>query len=278
MPLKRDVFRPPLSAETMHLLQTLPRLYFNPLIFGLDNVDPSQPHLFVGNHTIYGVMDAPLYAVALYRETGVFPRGLGDRFHFKIPVWRRFLEKFGVVEGTPENCVRLMKAGDDILVYPGGGREVCRRKGEIHNLIWKERYGFARLAIKYGYPILPIASLGPDYAYSIFLDGGDVVKSRPGRLLSKIPGLLDLVREGEAIPPLARGLGLSVLPRPERFYCYFGRAIDTAPYKGFENDPKVLEEVRETAADAINEMMASLKKYRQSDPEVGLVRRILNKF
>ncbi|MBI9076697.1 MAG: acyltransferase family protein [Desulfatibacillum sp.] len=278
MPKKNDRFKPPFSAEFMDLLQVLPNWYFKPLIFGLDNVDASRPHLYVGNHTIYGVMDAPLYTVALYKKTGVFMRGLGDRFHFEIPGWKHFLEAFGVVEGSPENCARLMEAGEDILVFPGGGREVCRRKGEQHNLIWKERAGFARLAVEYGYPIVPIASLGPDYAFSILLDGEDVMESLPGRLLTRIPGFRELVRDGEAIPPLARGLGLSVLPRPERFYFYFGQAIETEPFAGGADDPQTVLEVREKTALAINTMMESLKNYRKSDPEQGLVRRILNRF
>jgi hypothetical protein len=35
-----------------------------------------------------------------------------------------------------------------VLVYPGGGREVAKRKGEKYQLLWKERVGFARLAIE----------------------------------------------------------------------------------------------------------------------------------
>ena len=278
MSLNTKLFKPPLSAEVMHRLQALPRWYFKPLIFGLDNVDTSRPHLYVGNHTIYGVMDAPLYAVALYRETGVYVRGLGDRFHFKVPGWRHFLEKFGVVEGSPENCARLMDAGENILVFPGGGREVCRRKGEQHTLIWKERAGFAKLALEYGYPIVPVASLGADYAFSIFLDGGDVMHSLPGKLMARIPGFRDLVRNGEAIPPLARGLGLSILPRPERLYCYFGQALDTEAYAGHEDDPEAVMEIRERTASAINTMMESLRNYRENDPGPGLVRKILTRL
>jgi hypothetical protein len=38
-----------------------------------------------------------------------------------------------------------------VLVFPGGGREVTKRKGEAHKVIWKERTGFARMAIEHGY-------------------------------------------------------------------------------------------------------------------------------
>lgn len=48
-----------------------------------------------------------------------------------------------MVLGTPENCAALMQAGQSILVFPGGGREVMRRKGEAYRLIWKRCRGGA---------------------------------------------------------------------------------------------------------------------------------------
>jgi hypothetical protein len=41
----------------------------------------------------------------------------------------------GVVLGTPEGCAELMVCGESIPVFPGGGREVCKRKGEKCELI-----------------------------------------------------------------------------------------------------------------------------------------------
>ena len=49
-----------------------------------------------------------------------------------------------------------------MLVFPGSGREVTKRKGEAYKVIWKERTGFARMAIEHGYPITPFASVGPE--------------------------------------------------------------------------------------------------------------------
>ena len=64
-----------------------------------------------------------------------------------------------MVLGSPEYCAALMEAGQHILVFPGGGREVMRRKGEAYQLIWKQRTGFARLAIEHGYDIIPFGSV-----------------------------------------------------------------------------------------------------------------------
>jgi len=49
-----------------------------------------------------------------------------------------------------------------VLVFPGGAPEVNKRRGEKYQLMWKERIGFARLAIQYSYPIVPFAAVGAE--------------------------------------------------------------------------------------------------------------------
>ena len=63
-----------------------------------------------------------------------------------------------------------MKAGENILLFPGGAREVAKRKGEAYQLVWKKRLGFVRLAVEHSYRILPFASVGQEDAFSIILD------------------------------------------------------------------------------------------------------------
>ena len=75
------------------------------------------------------------------------------------------------MEGTPENCAQLMRQGESILVFPGGSREVFKRKGEQYRLMWKERLGFARLAMAYRCTIVPFAAVGADDCYDIVFDG-----------------------------------------------------------------------------------------------------------
>ena len=44
------------------------------------------------------------------------------------PVWRRLLSNLGTVNGTRENTRQLLVDGEAVLVFPGGGREVARRR------------------------------------------------------------------------------------------------------------------------------------------------------
>lgn len=132
-----------LSAEQLWRLTAPLRLYFSPRFYGLEKIDPAKPTLLVGNHTIYGVLDVPLLIAQIYRDKGLLIRTLADHAHYDIPGWRSMLDRVGGVEGTRENCSALMERRDHVMVFPGGAREVSKRKGEQYQLTWKRRTGFA---------------------------------------------------------------------------------------------------------------------------------------
>lgn len=257
-------FTPP-SAKALELALWPLTRWFDPQFFGLENVDPETPSLYVGNHTIFGIIDSPLLFSGLYTKTGVYLRSLGDHYHFRVPIWGDVLIKYGSVPGTPENCHRLMAGRRNILVFPGGAREVAKRRGEENRLTWKNRTGFARMAIEHQYPIVPFASLGADDMYTILYDANDFKKSWLGHRLLDNKKLAGLLRDGDLIMPLVRGIGLSPIPRPERFYFMFGEPISTAPFAGQADSKSAQWELREQVADAIDRMMAELKAYRKTD-------------
>jgi len=268
-------FRPP-PPETLWKLAAPLRAYHRPRFFGLDNIDAKRPTLLVGNHTIFGMLDIPHLGLAIYRERGVMVRSLGDRVHFQIPGWGDLLKNIGAVVGTRENCTKLMQAGAHVLVFPGGGREVAKRRGEAYKLIWKERTGFARMAIEHGYPITPFASVGPEECFDILLDANDVMKSPLGKFLDRTGITKKFLRGGEAIPPIARGLGFTMIPRPERFYFSVGAPIDTTRFAGRQDDPEALHTLREEVRIAVEDGIAKLLKIREKDPRRTLMGTLLH--
>lgn len=241
-----------------------------PRFYGLERVPRDRPALFVGNHTLMGVLDAPLLVLGLYDRCGVFVRPLGDHIHFQIPVWRDLLSRFGTVDGTRENCRALMRARESILVFPGGGREVFKRRGERYHLIWKQRTGFARLAIEFGYPVVPFAAVGADDCFDIVVDGNDLMRTPIGPLIEEYSPRPD------TIPPLLRGLGPTPLPRPERFYFWFGKPIETSAYRGCARDESVCFAVRERVRRAVQTGMRSLQAARSRDPDRELAARLVH--
>lgn len=270
-------FTPP-PLHTVEKALRLQKAYFDPVFFGLGNVDKDRPALYVSNHTIYGGLDGPLIYLALYEEKGIVIRSLGDHFHFKIPGWRELMRNAGTVEGTRENCHRLMEGGEHILVYPGGGREVAKRKGEQYKLAWKTRTGFARMAMEHGYPIIPVASLGADDAYDIHYDAYDFKASKLGQKLLANKTINRLLRNGDVIMPFSTGVGFTPLPRPERFYFSFGEPIETAPYQGVAHDREAQWKVRNQVMNALESELENLKTIRYKDRDMGFLRKIFSHY
>jgi len=256
-------FKPPTLAM-LRLWFAPARGWHRPSFIGVEHVDPSRPTLFVGNHTLYAVQDIPHIQYELKRVHGIFPRTLSDRIHFLVPAWRDLLTAFGCVEGTRVNCRALMRAGQHLMVFPGGQREVFKHKNEAYRLVWKERIGFVQLAAAAGYPIVPFASLGADESLHIAVDGPDIMSSPIGKLL-QATGIADkYLRGGEALPPLVRGLGLTWIPEPVRFFVSFGPPISTSAYRRRAKDVAAMQELRAKVASSIEAQLEFLQGMRRS--------------
>ena len=264
----------PTPAELDRALRVLEpfRILSAPKCFGMENIPEKGPMLLVGNHTIYGVLDVPMMWRELYLQKGIFLRALGHHFHFRVPIWRDFILRYGVVEGTRENCSALMDAGQPILVFPGGGREVAKRKGEKYKLIWKERIGFARMAIKHGCPIVPFSAVGAEENFDIVWDADNLAASPIGPLLQRL-GLSD-----EMFLPIAKGIGPTPIPRPQRLYFRFGQPISTAELAGdFENTATCLA-LREKVRAEVEFGIAWLRQQRKTDPKRNFLPRVVSEL
>ena len=267
------LFRPSSIAE-MQRRYRFGHWYFRPTFLGSDQLDMSRPGLFVGNHTLYGILDVPYILQHLFvKNNGQSVRSLGDKSHFAVPIWRESLQANGMVLGDPAVCDALMEAGESVLVFPGGSREVMKRQGEKYRLVWKQRLGFVRMAIKHGYDIIPFASLGPDDCYDILLDADDVLQNTAAQKAISMFKLDNILRGGDVIPPISRGLGPTLIPRPQRFYTSFGARIPTA---GLGTDEETLWAVREQVAASIYAQLDDLQAHRVEDKKSwGWLRRQL---
>lgn len=258
-----EAFTPP-SRAAVWAMTAPARAYFRPRFFGLERIRPHRKTLFVGNHTIYGLLDAPLLFAKVYKETGVAVRSLGDKAHFQVPGWRDFMARLGTVNATRENTASLMRAGEPILVFPGGGREVMKRKGEAYQLIWKKRTGFVRLAVEHGYDIQPFASVGAEEAYDIIADANDFAESKLGRLLLSTPLGADVLRGGDMIPPIVRGRA-GPIPKRTRFYFSFGAPIPTSKYRGRHEDEAAMFALRGRVERSLLRQIAAMQAVRTKD-------------
>lgn len=224
---------------------------------------PRRGALYVGNHTLFAFLDLPFMMSELWQRRRIVLRGLGDHAHYAIPVWRDVLELCGMVRGTRENVRALFAAGEDVLVFPGGGDEVFKGRGQKYELLWKERLGFAKLAIEAGYPIVPFAAVGAEDMYDVIADS-----TMPG--VAQVSALVERVL-GVPLPPVPLGLG--PFPRPERLYFHFGPPIDTTRFDGDAGDGRA-RELRDEVRAAVLGGIDRLQRFREQDPDRGLLRRL----
>jgi len=248
------------------LLAPLRRIV-QPKFYGLQNVT-HEGSLLAGNHTIYAFLDLPFMLTEIWRERAVAVRSLGDNAHYAFPLWRDLLASCGMVRGSRANVDALMNAGQTVLVFPGGAREVNKRRGEKYQLIWKERIGFARLAIEHGYPIVPFAAVGAEEMLDIVLDENNALYAQFTGLVEKLTGW--------PMQPVVRGIGPTPLPRPERLYFWFGEPVATTGLKRRRDRDAAARLVRDKVKLAVEDGIDFLLAEREADPLRRLRKRLVS--
>jgi 1-acyl-sn-glycerol-3-phosphate acyltransferase len=126
---------------------------------GLEHLPPGRA-LIIANHT-FG-FDVMLPMAAVYRTLHRTVWALGEHAWWKFPFLRRLAAAVGTVDGTPENADRLLAHDELVLVLPGGLREAVKPRELRYRLLWGNRYGFVRAAIRNQAPIVPLACIGAD--------------------------------------------------------------------------------------------------------------------
>jgi 1-acyl-sn-glycerol-3-phosphate acyltransferase len=258
------------SEEAMGRLVSLLEPYrriTQPKFYGIGNI-PDDGSLLVGNHTIYGFLDLPLMLAEIWKRRRIAIRGLGEDAHNAVPVWRDLLAAGGMVRGTRDNVRALMRDHQTILVFPGGSREVFKRRGQQYQLLWRDRMGFARLAIEYGYPVVPVAAVGAEDMLDVIADVDTPVYGQFARLAKKVTGF--------PAPPVVRGIGLTPIPRPERLYFWFGDPVGTTRFAGQDDDTAV-HTVRDETKQAVLTGIQFLRDERDKDPDRDLAKRLLRR-
>lgn len=252
------------------------KFYFAPQFYGLDEVDVSKPAMYVTNHNVLGVLDGYPFATELYLRKGILLRALADSNHFKIPIWKDLVkERLGVVEASRENCHALMHRGDSVVVYPGGTREICRKKGERYELKWKDRLGFVKMALEHGYDIIPVAAVGAEEAFTITKDADDFLKTPVGKFLKFLGISHSMFKDGELIPPMVKGVGDTIIPRPVKLYFKFGKRIHTKRLMKKFNDLTTLNAVKVKVENELLDMIHELHEIRNNDTDRSKWRRWL---
>jgi 1-acyl-sn-glycerol-3-phosphate acyltransferase len=223
---------------------------------GLEHV-PAGPAMYVANHSggIAGP-DLPCTLATLWRARGPDAPlyALAHDFAMRqLTPLGRVLQRIGAVRATPANARRVLAAGGQVLVYPGGDLDAYRASRDRDRVILGERTGFVRVAQETGAPIVPLVVHGAHRSAWIVTDGRGLASAirlpRWGRL-ARFPIALALpwgLGVGPWTPylPLPFPLRLRVLP-PMR------AARDADP-------AAVREEVRARMQAALDELAAEAR-------------------
>ena len=137
--------------------------YFRLRIEGIDNVPPSGPVLFVGNHSGGFLPSEGFFtAFALHERFGLdrVPFALAHDVFFEDPTLRRVAARLGILRAGHESAHRAFEAGKCVLVYPGSDLDTFRSFRDRGKIVLGGRKGFLRLALHERVPIVPIVDCG----------------------------------------------------------------------------------------------------------------------
>jgi 1-acyl-sn-glycerol-3-phosphate acyltransferase len=182
---------PPLEADSLHgrdpalIASLLPfitasnRHYLRLRAEGFENL-PRGPVLYVGNHN-GGIAGPDLSCTlgSLWHARGPEAPLYALAHDFAMRHVRRFgavLRRFGALRATADNALRALRAGAQVLVYPGGDLDAYRHTRRRDEFVLGRRTGFVRVAQLAGVPIVPIVAQGAHRSAYIFYEGREIAR------------------------------------------------------------------------------------------------------
>ena len=153
-------FDPEYLMWSIPLIHFLYRHYFRTSAHGTEKV-PAGPVLLVANHSGQIPVDGMMMggSMLLDADPPRMLRSMVERWVPTLPFISVFMARCGQVLGTPENCRRLLRSGEAILVFPEGARGISKTFDQRYQL-QEFGFGFMRLALESGAPIVPVAVIG----------------------------------------------------------------------------------------------------------------------
>jgi 1-acyl-sn-glycerol-3-phosphate acyltransferase len=166
LPQPSDALRTFLASPAGNILLRSLAGYFHATLEGHQHIPRQGPALIVSNHALFA-LDSVVLGALLIEHVQRFPRFLADRALWKIPGLRGVIRAIGGLPGDPRSADVLLRNGELVVVYPGGVDDSLKHNSQHHRLMWKNRVGFARVAMTARVPIIPVVGLGIDDMYRV---------------------------------------------------------------------------------------------------------------
>ncbi len=213
--------------------------YFRVESHGLENI-PKGRVLLVSNHSGQLPFDGMGIAGALLFELNPprVARAMIEKYVQMLPFASYLFARCGQINGTPENCQRLLADEEAILVFPEGAKGISKPFNQRYQL-QEFGLGFMRLALQTESPIVPIAVIGAE-------EQSPAINLKPLARLVGAPAF-----------PLMPFPPFLPLPYPVKYRIYFGEPIS------FVGDP-------DDEDDVLSEKVRHVRNQIQSMIRVGL--------
>jgi 2-acylglycerol O-acyltransferase 2 len=162
-----------------------------------------------------------------YQELSqIFPnqefRGCTLDFNYSVPFLREVFLSMGGISVSENSIKSAISRGLSPVVVLGGASEAVRAKPGFHDLVLKKRYGFFRIAIQTGTPILPVYSFGEN---EIFDQADPNWLQNLNKLFIKWFGFFIPVYFGTGIL-FDRGLLFNPIPKRQPIFTIIGDLIE----------------------------------------------------
>ena len=191
---------------------------------GVEHVPATGGAMLVMHHTL-ATYDAFLLGLDIYDATGRLPAAMGDDLIFKTPWLKDWAMDGGVRPANAGAGLRLLQEGHMLAVAPGGMWECLRPSSQARQHRWHERRGFVKLALRAQVPLVLAACPA----------GDDIYRIRESRITNGV------YRRLRAPLPVARGVGLSLIPRPVQLTHFVAEPLVPPPLDPDREDEQVAD-------------------------------------
>ena len=204
------------------------RNYFRVQTHGIEQV-PAGRLMLIANHSGQLPLDGAMIGLSMLLEAEPprVARAMVEKWAPTLPFVAPFFARIGQVVGTPENCRRLLAAGETIMVFPEGTRGLNKTYDKKYQL-QDFGTGFMRLALETNTPIVPVGVVGAEEQAPAFFDF---------KAAAKLIGF-------PALPITLTGVPL---PLPVKYHLWFGAPMRFSG-SAEEDDSELERKVREVKA------------------------------
>jgi 1-acyl-sn-glycerol-3-phosphate acyltransferase len=241
----------------------LSRAYFRAEFEGLEHVPLRPPFIAVANHSAAPILPDIWPMIGKWWQLFPLEQPSYALIHdaaFKVPVVRNLLIKLGGLRACTLSGERALDRGGVLLVMPGGDVEASRSYWQRNRIDLQGRTGVAKLALRYGAPVLPVVNVGGNEVNFTLLSG---------RRLARWTGLDRVARV--KVLPLTVGLPWGIwptafvpyLPLPSKISYRIGPPLEFPRNPALAENRDLVERSTREISSAMQSMLSDLAARRR---------------